>query len=320
MPDHLKKKLLLVGSGLMAAEYAKVLGKLNLQYDVVGRGDVSAQKFENQFNKKVHKGGIQNFFTKDTGHYTHAIVTTGIDHLSNAAMTLLENNVGHILLEKPGGMNTEELKNLQVIADSRKAKIFIAYNRRFYASVLEAQRIIEKDGGVSSFHFEFTEWSHVIEPLTTPLAIKNKWFLANSTHVADLAFFLGGEPKEMTAYLGGKLDWHGHSKFTGAGISVKGAPFSYHANWASPGRWSVEILTSAHRLYFKPMESLQIQKTGSVKVEPVEIEDGIDKEFKPGIYRQTEAFIKGDERNFCTLKEQVEKMKWYDLMSGYDPK
>ena len=318
MSDHLKKKLLLVGSGLMAEEYAKVLDKLNMQYDVVGRGSASAEKFETLFNKKVHKGGIQSYFTKNSSHYTHAIVTTGIDQLKDTAMILLENNVSHILLEKPGGMDLSEMRNIQLIADSRKANVLIAYNRRFYTSVLEAQRIIEKDGGVSSFHFEFTEWSHVIEPSSTPMSIKNKWFLANSTHVADLAFYLGGQPSELKSYLGGKLDWHGHSKFTGAGIAVNGAPFSYHANWDSPGRWAVEILTPHHRLYFKPMETLQIQRKGSVKVEIVEIEDGIDKEFKPGIYRQTKAFLLGDHQNFCTVREQVEKMKWYNLMSGYE--
>ena len=56
--------------------------------------------------------------------------------------------------------------------------------------------------------------------------------------------------------------------------------FSYQANWNAPGRWGIEILTSQHRLYLRPMEKLQIQNTGSVDISEVEIDDQLDKEFK----------------------------------------
>lgn len=317
MSHHLTK-VLLVGSGLMAQEYAKVLDHLGISFDVTGRGKDSAATFEAKTGKIVKTGGIENFFPVDRNKYSHAIVTTGIDYLCDSALILLENNIPNILLEKPGGMNSNEIGQISAQTSEKNANVLIAYNRRFYASTLSAEKIIKDDGGVSSYHFEFTEWSHIIEPLKTPAQIKNKWFLANSTHVADLAFFLGGDPIEMSCFRAGNLTWHASSKFSGAGITANNAVFSYHANWASPGRWSVEILTAKHRLYLKPMETLQVQELGKVNVTPVEIDDQVDKDFKPGLYLQTKTFLKNDFTRFCTIGHQLKFMNWYNKMSGYE--
>ena len=116
--------------------------------------------------------------------------------------------------------------------------------------------------------------------------------MANSSHVADMAFYLGGEPKELYSCTTGGNDWHPTATvFAGAGVTHSGALFSYQANWGAPGRWGVEILTHKHRYIFRPLEKLQILKHNTVSVEPVEIDDRLDLEFKPGLYRQTESFL-----------------------------
>ncbi len=57
------------------------------------------------------------------------------------------------------------------------------------------------------------------------------------------------------------------------------------------------------------MEQLQIQDKGSVKVYPVEIDDHLDKNFKPGFYHETKAFLEGDTSRLCSLEQQVEHVK-----------
>jgi predicted dehydrogenase len=320
MSDYLSKKVLLVGAGLMAREYARVLNALQINYDVVGRSKSTSDEFRSIMNKEVAEGGIENFFrdaNNKTG-YTHAIVATGIDNLCISVIKLLENNISKILIEKPGGIDLPEINKIKDLSDKKQARVFIAYNRRFYASTLKAKEIISQDGGISSFHFEFTEWAHVIEPLKTPVEVKSKWFLANSSHVVDLAFYLGGNPMQMSSYKSGNLSWHSHSKYAGAGITDMGGLFSYHANWEAPGRWSLEIMTTKHRLYFKPMETLQVQDIGNVAVNPVEIDDVLDKTFKPGLFKQTEALLNNDFMSFCSINHQQNAMSWYNEMSGYE--
>lgn len=304
----------------MAREYAKVLNALAVDYDVVGRGPDSCAAFEKATGKKPAAGGLDDFLNKQSHSlYSHAIVATGIDTLNHIALKLINAGVKNSLLEKPGGMNTAEMDSLENAARINQASVYIAYNRRFYASVLKAREIIKADGGLTSFNFEFTEWSHVIEPLKTDALIKQKWFLANSTHVADLAFYFGGLPLEMSAYRAGNLSWHKYSKFTGAGVCENHVLFSYQANWGSPGRWALELLTSEHRLILKPLEGLQIQATGTVAVNPVELDDVLDKGFKPGLYKQTFAFLGNETSQLCSIDYQTKAMRWYDKISGYDP-
>ena len=94
--------------------------------------------------------------------------------------------------------------------------------------------------------------------------------------------------------------------------------FSYFADWEAPGRWGVEVLTHKNRLILRPMEQLQVTPLGSVKIEPVTLEDKLDQDFKPGLYRLVEAFLRQDTTHFCTLEEQVKNTEFYEKMAGYN--
>ena len=197
-----------------------------------------------------------------------------------------------------------------------KADVYIGYNRRFYSSVLKAQEYINNDGGVSSFYFEFTEWSHIIEKLEKDKEIKSRWLLHNSTHVIDLAFYLGGLPEKVNCYKAGGFEWHTDGAiFTGAGITKNGVLFAYHANWDAPGRWGLQILTKNHRLIFRPLEKLKIQKKGSISIEDVDINDELDLKFKPGLYREVKAFLSNDFEKFVNIHQQVEHLKYYETIA-----
>lgn len=303
----------------MAKDYAKVLNALGKDYIVIGRRETNCASFEKEYGKIAIRGGLEKYLQTKPVMPEAVIVAAGIEALAETTMQLLNYGVQYILLEKPGVGYSSEIAPMVTLATQKQATVVLAYNRRFYGSVLKAEEIIGKDGGVTSFNFEFTEWSHVIRTLEKHHVEHHNWFLGNSTHIVDIAFFLGGKPKELSAYFKGSLDWHpSSSSFAGAGISEKGALFSYHANWEAPGRWVMEILTSKHRLLFKPIETLQIQKIGSVTVEPVELNNRLDTEFKPGLYLQAEAFLKKDLSRFCTLVEQADTIKHFYLpMSGY---
>lgn len=316
MSDNVK--VLVVGAGMMAKEYCKVLKALKCEPIVIGRGEENAAKFEEELNVAVLRGGIKENISKIKENIYCAIVAVNIDQLAYTVKILLNFGIKNILVEKPAGMDYQEIEEVNALAQKKTANVYVAYNRRFYASTQRALEIIKEDGGVTSFCFEFTEWGHVIKKTLHSNEIKEKWFLGNSTHVADLAFFLGGFPKEMSSYVQGELDWHKCGcVYAGAGISDKGALFSYQANWAAPGRWAVEILTSKHRLYFKPMEKLQIQEIGSVAVNLVEIDDELDLLYKPGLYRQTESFLKDiNDGKKITIAEQLEHMRVYEKMEN----
>lgn len=312
--------VLLIGAGAMGIEYAKVLDALNLNFITVGRGRGSANNFSKITGKPVITGGFNSWLKKNSKLPEFSIVAAGEKELGKITLSLIKSRARKILVEKPGGFRAKEIKMVASVAKKRKAEVFVGYNRRFYASVARARQIIKKDGGALSFNFEFTEWSQVIAKLKKASGVKKNWLLHNSTHVIDLAFFLAGGRglKKIASYKQGGLDWHPDGAvFAGAGICENGALFSYQANWMAPGRWGVEVLTKKHRLIFRPLEELRIQKTGSVAVEKVVLGDKKDKLFKPGLYNQVEAFIKGARGTICSIQEQAQNIKIYDkILTG----
>lgn len=315
MSDHMKKKILIVGAGPMAVEHFKVCQALGAECVVVGRSENSARKFAEASGQECISGGLDAFLADNKQAFDAAIVAVGMEVLASTTTKLLTSGFSHILVEKPGGMNSAEIIRLAETSTARNASVVLAYNRRFYASVVKAEEIISADNGLLSFNFEFTEWAHTIEPLQKAPGVKEAWLLGNSSHVIDLAFFIGGAPKQWSAFAGGSLSWHERAQFSGAGVSEKGCLFSYQANWSAPGRWGVELLTAQSRLYLRPMEGLAIQAKGSVAIHPVELDDQLDKQFKPGVYLQNQAFLNGELRRFKSIQQQAKDVLIYSQIA-----
>lgn len=311
----MKSEVMLIGAGDMAIEYTKVLDGMNVNYVIIGRGEKSASRCEEITGHQVYRGGIEKYLSEEAEIPKKAIVVVYPLSLKDVAEKLIKAGIKEILLEKPGGMDLDEISELSDLAKEKKASVYVAYNRRFYASVKKAKELIDEDGGVTSFNFEFTEWSHRIEALPKPAGELEGWFMANSTHVVDLAFYLGGEPKEMSSYVWGSIPWYSKaSAFAGAGITKNGAVFSYKANWKSAGRWSVEILTKEHKFLFEPLEQLRVQNRGEIKVNQVEIDDEIDTKYKAGLYKEVEAFLTGNTKELPDIHEQKKNAIVYKLM------
>lgn len=311
MSDHLKQTVL-IGAGPMAEAYAKVLQDLGKPFAVIGRGESSAAAFTEKTGTEVLRGGLENNISI-VGPESNAIIAVGAERLYDVGLQVMKAGCKQVLIEKPAGLNLKEIEELSDRAKGLNVQLFVAYNRRYYASVAKAREIIKADGGLQSFHFEFTEWSHRIADLKKADGIKAAWLLANSTHVIDLGFQIGGHPVEMQCFQGGQLDWHPPgSIFVGAGRTEAGALFSYNANWTSAGRWGVEFLTRHRRLYLQPMEELHEQRTGTITREAIELDNSLDLEFKPGVHRQLQAFLHGkDAQHLCTIAEHATLARVY---------
>lgn len=292
MKERAPDKLLLIGAGPMAIDYAKVLVGQGIPFETIGRGEQSARAFSAATNLPVKVGGLAAL-ADARGSSKTAIVAVGVEALHATTKTLLELGFDRILVEKPAGLDAAEIQDLGKFGKAKGVDVRVAYNRRFFSSVLAAEKLIAEDGGITSFQFEFTEWAHQIAPLERDPRIKANWLMANSTHVIDLAFFLGGRPAKMSSFKTGGTEWHpSGSIYAGSGVSERGALFSYAANWQAPGRWGVEVLTKKRRFIFRPMEALQVQLLGSVAIQPEPIEDPYDSRFKPGLYRLVEDFLR----------------------------
>lgn len=289
MSDHL---ILVAGAGPMALAHAQVLKALGHPFICVSRSAENAERFSAETGMPAFSGGIETWINRsDRQAVTAAVVAVGLSELGVVTRMLVDAGINRILVEKPAGLTLPEIERLDEAGRNACASIYLAYNRRFYASTEAARRMIEEDGSVSSFFFDFTEIaSRTVIPGRGPEILQN-WFLANSSHVVDLAFHLGGRPKIIDSRIKGVLEWHpAGATFAGSGQTERGALFAYLADWAAPGRWGFEIRTPKRRLMLQPLETLKIQELDSFAIVDVVLDD-LDTLFKPGLYRQMQAFL-----------------------------
>ncbi len=65
------------------------------------------------------------------------------------------------------------------------------------------------------------------------------------------------------------------------------------------------------------MEQLAIQDKGTVQITDVKIDDNLDVMYKPGLYKQTEAFLNDNSnRKLLDIEKQIDNMYIYQKIAG----
>jgi predicted dehydrogenase len=144
-------KIGLIGLGLMAQDYAKVLQEIKAPVIAIGRSETKVKAFKDATGIDAISGGIEKYLDNNSVLET-CIVAVDLLQLAPVTIYLLNKGVKNILLEKPGGMTVSEIEAIKQLAHLKNAHVYIAYNRRFFASVIKAKKLIESDGGVNSMH------------------------------------------------------------------------------------------------------------------------------------------------------------------------
>jgi predicted dehydrogenase len=312
-------KVLVVGAGIIAAEYCKAIIKSGHEPVVVTRGSAKASELRTSFpGITIVEGGIKAYL-KDNEALDTAIVAAPIDYLVDITTLLLNKGSKKLLVEKPLSYRVKEVKLLAVLAKEKSASVHIAYNRRSYSSVIQAREMIIEDGGATSLFFDFTEAIFRVNPQLYSQQTLEHWGLANSTHVIDTAFYLAGKPvKQGCNVTGNAISWHpSGSIFSGHGTTENGGLFAYHANWGAPGRWKVEVQTSQRKILLAPMEELAVQKAGSFAIEKVPAATTDDTDCKPGFLKQVKRLLQNDTSELCSLQEYHDLLPVYQQILSY---
>lgn len=300
----------------MASEYAKVMRALGQPFVAAGHGEIRAASFQNTWGVPTGCGPLEEQlrrldFTPET-----AIIAGSAGSLAESSILLAKAGARRLLIEKPAALDPAGARQLALELDAVGTEAYVGYNRRFYASVRKACELIEEDGGALSLKFDFTEACARIEALDKPKEDLQSWFYGNSTHVLDTAFYLTGRPVSIRAQRCGSLLWHpAGAVFTGHGTTEHDVPFSYHADWIAPGRWGVEVMTAHRRLVLQPMEQLYVQDHRSFTLREIPLNNELDNQYKPGLYRQVSAFLATQKDSaLLPIKEHAELFSRYAVI------
>jgi predicted dehydrogenase len=143
-----------IGAGKMAEAYAKVLSAKAINYNIIGRGEKSAKAFSDAIGINPFIGGLKKFIKHHPDQLAaSAIVALPVADLAEACSSLVKAGSKRVLVEKPGGLNLSEITQLVDVTKKHGARIYVALNRRFLSSVIEAKKRIVDDGGGYFFYF-----------------------------------------------------------------------------------------------------------------------------------------------------------------------
>ncbi len=309
---------LVVGTGLIAEEYIKSLIALNCEFEIIGNTREKSSYISNKYDKICHTGGIENFnFDKKC---ENIIIATPINLLYSHLKICITKckDLKNIFIEKPGCLYTYQIK--EIINIKKDINIFLAYNRRFYSSVIKGKEIIKNDKikklNLCINEYKLNEIAKVYEK-----ELMENYFTIMTTHVVDLAFFLAGVPNtfnvlNIDGY--GELEYHKRGCFfNGNGITKNDIEFEYHGDWSESGKWKIELyLESGKILSYQPLEDLKIINIDGT--EEIIERSKIDIDFKPGYYYQVKSFI-SDKKDLLNIENQYGNLQVFHKMVGYNP-
>ena len=249
-----------------------------------------------------------------------AIIATPINSLCDAAKSLCDLGFRKIFIEKPISLYSVEMQKVVNIFQNKGIQGICGYNRTAYPAFHELRFKVHEDGGISSCNYSITEivredWQSRFS--TEELA---RWGIANSIHPIAMAHGLIGLPKIWKGFRSGSMEWHPTGiVFVGSGISDMNIPFTYHGDWGSKGRWSVEAHTEIASYLMKPLEKLYRKESpnGEWNEIPVSI---FEPDVKDGIMEQVAALLDpyiSDLVPLFSLEESTSLTRYAESVFGY---
>lgn len=310
-----------IGCGYMGREYIKALQVLNVpSIQVCSKSEPKFEVLSTHSRISAFSSGYLKFDRKAKPEAL-AIIATPTKDLIPAAKHLQQLGFRRFLIEKPVALSAKEIKVFESSFVKEGMEVRCAFNRVTYPSFLEAKHLIEQEGGATSCCYTLTEIIGKDWIQRFPEEELARWGIANSLHVVSMAHGLIGLPKEWKGFQEGQeIPWHPNgSIFVGSGISERGTPFVYHADWTSTGRWSVEVHTKKASYLFCPLEKLL--RRVSFKEPWVEVPIyTFDKRIKIGIVEEVAAMLKPTLResvSLYSLQDVVKLTEFGERIFGY---
>jgi len=312
------KSVLVIGGSDLVNQYLLALSKLNVKdITVIAETGKKINEFCKEIGAKLYTGGFEENLAK-MNKMDLVIVAPPLSLTISATKLALEKGQTNILIEKPGSIYPNELLSLSEKAKSQTVKV--AYNRLVYPNFHKLKELVEKEGGITSSRFTFTERVSKINFEKDEPEVYRRWGISNSLHVITMAIELIGMPHEIYPFQYGSLDWHkAGSIFVGTGISEKKIPFSYHADWGSGGRWGVEVNSRENSYQLIPLEEIYSSKKDTGTWNKIPFESAFP-DIKQGIAEEIAIMLNPDDNKksmLPSLETAAEYVKLSERIFGY---
>lgn len=216
------------------------------------------------------------------------ICSTSIFNNYAAALDTIPHGVP-VLLEKPPGTSSEELQTLAELSQANDTLVMLATNRIWYSVLRNA---VEELGGLEAIEIVDVQWSE------SPQHLRNRGFsedqiasrnFTNSIHGLSLLQYLCGSINDFDVQKtqgANKFDW----RMSLQGNSTRNVMGRFLSSWSSPLPWRLAIVSRRYQCVFEPLEECTCRDLSDRTCRVIE-PNHYDRQFKPGLYLQAQAFL-----------------------------
>ncbi|MDR2443598.1 MAG: Gfo/Idh/MocA family oxidoreductase [Deltaproteobacteria bacterium] len=195
-------KLAVIGCGLIGHKRAEAAIKLGLK--VVAAADLDLQRAEALCAKFGGRSYSQPLEVLQTDA---DIVNIAVTHDRLAYLALEAIKAGkHVLLEKPGAKNAEQLAQVAAESTRKNLKIKVGYNHRFHPSLIKAKQLVDS-GALGPLFYVRGRYGH-----GGRIGYEKEWrmdreisgggeLLDQGSHLIDLAGWFLGDFVKITGHL-----------------------------------------------------------------------------------------------------------------------
>ena len=281
-------RVAMIGTGKAGRYHLEALEKIRgvRVTCIVNRGGSDPSSLMKRYAIPTCYVGVEKALAKRD--FDAAIVAVPPSSTLAISKDLFESDI-HCLIEKPPGTTVEEASALCSAAVRPKVTSAVAFNRRFYSSVLEAAEYVEALGAPYAIHVNSPERLEKIRKSGEPEETTRNRIVTNTCHSIDLFTAFAGEYEAVESvgsprYADGiRVDYAGSIRFR------KGASGMFSSHWSSPGDrvvtlygrdYKLEINLSRNRLTATHGKSVRMFRPGPV-----------DWVFKAGVYLQDFQFL-----------------------------
>ncbi|MFH1380013.1 MAG: Gfo/Idh/MocA family oxidoreductase [bacterium] len=280
----------IIGAGYIAQHHLEAIKSIG-SIEVVGitsRTRKKAEQLAEQFNILHCSDNVGELIAQTK--LDALMVLVSVDQMYSVVSSLLSLGLP-LFIEKPAGLNKKENDDLVTLAQTHNIQTMVGLNRRYYSIFHKGIDLIRKHGKLFGIQVEGHErmWQKHQPPKVISDLILSNWIFANSVHTIDLLRFFGGEVKKVCSISRSHIEQNG-DQFAATIEFESGVIGQYISYWYSPGGWKVTLFGDGVTVEFNPLEK-GVWIDRNCKRHEI-LPDDEDVRFKPGFYKQIEAFGK----------------------------
>ena len=280
-------RLGIIGAGYISQEHLKVIQAMDgvNAVGITSRTNSKAEYLAKIYSIEKVYDNIKDLINKCKPDALMILVSA--NQIFEVTKNMIPTNIP-LFVENPPGLIPVETKILADLAEKHGTKTMVGFNRRYYSIFHKGIELINQNGGLLGLTVEGHERFWKIAGRNISNEIQENWIFANSTHTIDLLRFFGGDIKTISS-LSKRIKEKTVDQIVASMEFNSDALGTYTSHWFSPGGWSSTLYGEGISIKFKPLEKGLCIDTdfNENEISP----DEVDIKYKPGFFRQMEAFV-----------------------------